>query len=84
MCHKLFDAIYSRSAMDDLAHIIGKRLKEKREADGLSQRRFALMINMNRTYLSGVEHGTRNISLFNIEKIAKGLNLPLEDLFRGL
>lgn len=40
--------------------------------------------NMNRTYLSGVERGSRNISLINLQKIAQGLNLPLEELFREL
>lgn len=70
--------------MDDIKHIIGDRIRQKRESDNISQRRFALMINMNRTYLSGVERGTRNISLVNLEKIARGLNLSLEDLFREL
>lgn len=70
--------------MEDIKHIIGDRIRTKRESDGISQRRFALMINMNRTYLSGVERGSRNISLINLQKIAQGLNLPLEELFREL
>ena len=36
---------------------------------------------MHRTYYSGVERGVRNVSLVNIEKIAKGLKKGLPELF---
>lgn len=39
---------------------------------------------MDRTYYASVESGKRNISLNNIVKIAKGFNLSLEELFKGL
>lgn len=50
----------------------------------MSQEKFALSINMDRTYLASVEKGKRNISLLNIKKIADGLNMSLEDLFKDL
>ena len=53
---------------------LGQRIKEKRLQLGLSQEKFALSINMDRTYFASVEKGKRNISILNIEKIAKGLN----------
>lgn len=62
----------------------GKRVRELRLSMKLSQEKFALKINMDRTYFSAVESGKRNISLENIKKIADGLNVTLEDLFRGL
>ena len=65
--------------MANLMQEIGVRIKMLRENSNLSQRRFAMMIGMNRTYLRGVENGLRNIS-----KIANGLGVSLEDLFRGL
>ena len=37
---------------------------------------------MDRTYYASVENGKRNISIVNIEKIAKGLDISLEELFR--
>ena len=46
--------------------------------------KFALSIDMDRTYYASVESGKRNISLNNIEKIANGLNISLEELFKGL
>ena len=36
---------------------------------------------MDRTYFSSVEAGKRNISLKNIEKIAKGLDISVSELF---
>ena len=61
----------------------GKRIKKLRKEKGLSQEKFALNINMDRTYLASVEQGKRNISIINIEKIAKGLEIDLETLFKG-
>lgn len=62
----------------------GQRVKELRNRLGLSQEKFALMIDMDRTYFASVEAGKRNISLCNIKKIADGLNVSLSELFRGL
>ena len=63
---------------------LGRRIKEKRTELGLSQEKFALSIGMDRTYLASVEKGKRNISIINIEKIAKGLNISLSELFQDL
>ena len=60
------------------------RIKELRQKQGLSQEKFALSINMDRTYFASVEKGKRNISILNIEKIAKGLNISLSELFQEL
>lgn len=63
---------------------LGKRIKELRVKKGLSQEKFALQISMDRTYLASVESGKRNVSINNIEKIANGLGITLEVLFKGL
>lgn len=63
---------------------LGQRIKEKRLQLGLSQEKFALSINMDRTYFASVEKGKRNISILNIEKIAKGLNISFSELFQEL
>ena len=62
---------------------LGKRIKELRLKMQQSQEKFALSIAMDRTYFASVESGKRNISIKNIEKIAKGLNIALEELFKG-
>ena len=63
---------------------LGKRIKELRTKTGDSQEKFALKIDMDRTYYASVESGRRNISIINIKKIADGLGVSLEELFLGL
>ena len=63
---------------------LGNRIKELRNAKGMSQEKFALSIDMDRTYYASVENGKRNISINNIDKIARGLGVSLEELFKGL
>lgn len=59
-------------------------IKAYRLKAGLSQEKFALKINMDRTYYASVESGLRNISIVNIEKIAQGLDVSLSDLFKDI
>lgn len=63
---------------------LGARIRELRKKSGFSQEHFALMIDMDRTYLASVESGKRNISLENIKKIADGFGISLSELFNGL
>lgn len=62
----------------------GKRIRFLREKTGLSQEKFALLINMDRTYYASVESGKHNISLINIEKIAAGFGITLSELFESV
>ena len=62
----------------------GLKVQQLRKNTGLSQEKFALSIDMDRTYLASVEAGKRNISLNNIEKIANGFNLTVSELLSGI
>lgn len=62
----------------------GLRLKELRLEKGFSQEKFALKIGLDRTYYSSVEQGKRHISLRNIDKISKGFDISISDLFKGV
>ena len=63
---------------------LGERIRELRQATGLSQEKFALSIGMDRTYFASVELGKRNIAIINLEKIAIGLNITLSQLFENI
>jgi len=65
----------------DIKRRFGKRVKEIRQEKGLSQEKLAELSSLHRTYISAVELGKRNISLINIEKIAKALGCQVKDLF---
>ena len=59
---------------------LGEKIKKLRIEKGLSQEKFALLIDMDRTYFATVEMGKRNVSLHNIEKIAGGLGISISEL----
>ena len=63
---------------------LGQRIQALRREKGFSQEKFALIIEMDRTYYASVESGKRNISLINIKKIADGLDVSLSELFHGI
>ncbi len=62
----------------------GDKIRVIRISKGLSQEKFALLIDMDRTYYASVENGHRNVSIENIQKIANGFGITLEELFKGL
>lgn len=62
----------------------GNRIKELRQAQNLSQEKFALQIDMDRTYLASIESGKRNVSLENIKKLAEGFEISLAELFKNM
>ncbi len=64
--------------------LFGERVRELRTNANLSQEKFALQIDMDRTYLASVESGKRNISIDNIQKIADGFGISLEELFKNM
>jgi transcriptional regulator with XRE-family HTH domain len=59
----------------------GKRVRELRLEKGWSQEVFALECELDRTYISGLEKGRRNVSLKNVEKICKALGVSLNEFF---
>ena len=60
---------------------IGLRIKELREAKGLSQKDVAYAADLDRSYIASIENGTRNVSIINIEKIAKALQVTVRMFF---
>lgn len=62
----------------------GLKIQQLRKDRKLSQEKFALLIDMDRTYYASVESGHRNISICNIEKIATGFQMTISELFKDL
>lgn len=69
-----------RFALADVLSRFGKKLREARQRKGISQERLAELADLHRTYVSGIERGERNVSLVNIEKLARALGLPMSAL----
>jgi transcriptional regulator with XRE-family HTH domain len=68
----------------DILEGFGNRVRERRVEIGLSQEKFAAKCQLDRTYLSGIERGKRNVSLRNISVIASALGTSISDLTQGL
>ena len=60
--------------------LLAANLLRIREDLGLSQERFAEKLGFHRTYISSVERCQRNVSIDNLDKIAKALRLRAADL----
>lgn len=63
---------------------LGKRVRELREATGLSQEAFADKCGLDRTYVGGIERGERNAAVLSLKKLAKGLGVTLSELLEGV
>ena len=59
----------------------GEAVRGIRKQRGISQESLALMCGLDRTYISGIERGTRNPSLTNILKIAAALGVRPAEIF---
>ncbi|HLD08003.1 MAG TPA: helix-turn-helix transcriptional regulator [Candidatus Peribacterales bacterium] len=59
----------------------GNKVQKERKRLGLSQEELAAKAGVHRTYIGMIERAEKNITLENIEKIAKALSLSLPDIF---
>jgi len=62
---------------------VGQRIKELRKQLGLSQEALAYEADVDRTYMTDVENGRRNISIKNLEKIIKALKVSFTEFFNN-
>ena len=62
---------------------LGATIRTLRIERGLSQETLANLANLDRSYMSGIERGLRNISVLNMARIASALQVPLVDLLYG-
>ena len=58
----------------------GNKVRERRAELNLSQEELATRAGVHRTYIGMIERAEKNITLTNIEKIAKALGLSLAEI----
>ncbi|MGQ3478026.1 helix-turn-helix domain-containing protein [Paenibacillus sp. TY11] len=66
--------------MSELLELVGTRIRDIRKSKGLSQEALAEKAGFNSSYIGFIERAERNISLKNLEKIAKALNVSVYQL----
>lgn len=64
----------------DILIKFGDKVREHRLRSGISQEELAVLSNVHRTYIGMIERAEKNITLVNIEKIAKGLKIDIRSL----
>lgn len=67
-----------------MRQIFGGRVRGMRERKGISLRKFALMIGIDKGFLVDVELGRKAPTLDTIEKITAGLDVTMGELFDGI
>ena len=66
---------------DDVRLIFGRKLRQLRLDRGYSQEQLAFRAGLHRTYVSSAERGQRNVSLVNLDRLAKALGVAVGDFF---
>jgi transcriptional regulator with XRE-family HTH domain len=67
--------------MADIKILFGQKLRIIREKKQLSQEQLSSLAGLNRTYISKIERGKRNITIEVAEKLAEALCVELKELF---
>jgi DNA-binding XRE family transcriptional regulator len=73
-----------RQGERDVCFRFGRRLRELRKQQGMTQSRLALKFGVSRSFLSEVEKGKTSIGLAMAEVIAIGFKISLSDLMQGV
>jgi transcriptional regulator with XRE-family HTH domain len=67
----------------DIKLKVGQRIRVLRKELGLSQEALAYKSEVDRTYMTDVENGRRNVSIEILEKIIKALEVSFSDFFNS-
>lgn len=70
--------------MNDLSVKVGKRIRQYRKEQLLSQEALAEKANLHPTYIGQLERGEKNATIESIEKVAVALGVPLSELFEKI
>lgn len=72
------------SPQSDALHLLGTRVRDRRHVLGLSQEALGDVSGLHWTFVGQVERGRRNISLHNLLRLAKALEVDPAELVKGL
>lgn len=70
--------------MDDFNKELGKRIRQRRKQIGLSQEDLALMADIDRSYVGGIERADRNVSFTVLCKLCLALRCDIAALTVGI
>jgi transcriptional regulator with XRE-family HTH domain len=68
---------------DPVLVALGAGIRSKRKSIGLSQEALALMTELDRSYVGGVERGEHNLSFVSLHKLCKALGITSSELLKS-
>jgi len=68
--------------MAEINKRVGHKIREYRERKGWTQEQLAFEASIHRAYIGQIERGEKNIGLQNLERIAKALNVKIQQLVK--
>ena len=72
------------TTQDDLLLFLGAAVKAQRSKLNLSQEQLADICGFDRTYISLIERGKRNISFSNLNQLSQGLEMTISELTKEI
>jgi transcriptional regulator with XRE-family HTH domain len=72
----------AKPVLSNARRVFAKRLRQIRQLRGLSQEALAEVSGLHRTYVGSVERGERNVSIDNMERLAKALEVDMAELLK--
>lgn len=81
MVHK---AKSDQESADVFVKLVGEKIRELRTQKELSQEKLGELAELNSNYIGQIERGEKSISVYTLKKVAYGLSLSLEELFRKI
>lgn len=73
-------AIIISNKEKEILVILGNNIQNIRKKSNISQNKLAKACNINRSYLSEIENGTRNTTILTLYRISIALNTSLNKL----
>lgn len=72
------------ASRSDILERFGQTVRKRRMALDLTQEILAERAELHRTYIADIERGVRNVSLRNVEKLARALGISVSSLCAGI
>lgn len=66
---------------DDRVLAFGKRVREVRKKQGISQEKLAELAGIDRSYMGNIERGEKNVTLKKVYEICDALDIDITELF---
>jgi len=67
---------------ENILEVFGANVQKYRKEQHISQEKLAEVAGVHRTYIGMIERAEKNITLRNMEKIAKALNIHITELLK--